>query len=250
MSVSENELAQAYDARFSEGGLRDSDAFYRWVLGVLDLPAERSLLDVACGEGHLLRFAEQWGLECHGVDISPEAIRVAGQVLKRTKLLVANGEELPLPSECFDAVISLGSLEHYLSPARGAREIWRVMKPDGVAAIVLPNSYYLVDIIWQVWRTGYGPDHHQVVQRFATVKEWQHFLEGQGLQVLRTHKYNFKFPRSRSDLQWYRDNPRKILNLLVAPFMPHNLSYHHLFICRKGEPDASAFAYLPHQLRI
>jgi len=249
MSVSENELAKAYDARFSEGGIRDSDAFYRWVLDVLDLPAGKSLLDVACGEGHLLRFAEQQGLECHGVDISPEAIRVAGQVLQKTKLLVANGEELPLPSESFDAVVSLGSLEHYLSPVRGVREIWRVMKLDGVAAIVLPNSHYLVDIIWQVLRTGYGPDHKQVVQRFATVKEWQHFLEGQGLQVLRTHKYNFRFPRSRSDLQWYRDNPRKILNLLVAPLMPHNLSYHHLFICRKGEADASAFAYIPHQLR-
>ena len=249
MTLSESELRRAYDARFCEQGLRDSDAFYRWVLDVLDLPAESSLLDVACGEGHLLRFAEQRGLDCHGVDISPEAIRVAGRELKRTNLLVANGEELPLPSERFDAVISLGSLEHYLSPARGAREIRRVMKPDGVAAIFLPNSYYLVDIIWRVWRTGYGPDHHQVEQRFATVREWHHFLEGQGLQVLRTYKYNFKFPRSRSDLQWYRDNPRKILNLLAAPFMPPNLSYSHLFVCRRGKPDDSAFAHLPHQLK-
>lgn len=249
MTISENDLRRAYDTRFSEEGLRDSDAFYRWVLDMLDLPAESCLVDVACGEGHLLRFAEQRGLDCHGVDLSPQAIQVAGQRLERTTLLVANGEELPYADERFDAVISLGSLEHYLSPARGAQEIRRIMKPDGVAAIVLPNSYYLVDVIWRVWRTGYGPDHHQVVQRFATVKEWQDFLEWQGLQAMRTCKYNFKFPRSRSDLRWYRDNPRKILNLLAAPFMSHNLSYSHLFLCKKGAPDSSASASLPHQLR-
>jgi len=249
MTISKNELARAYDAHFCKGGLRDSDAFYRWVLDILDLPPESRLVDVACGEGHLLRFAEQQGLDCYGVDISSQAIQMAGRQLKKTKLLIVNGEELPFASERFDAVVSLGSLEHYLSPARGAREIWRIMKRQGMAAIVLPNSYYLVDIIWQVLRTGYGPDHKQVVQRFATVREWQHFLEGQGLQVLQTYRYNFKFPRSRLDLQWYRDNPRKILNLLVAPFMLHNLSYSHLFICGKGEPVASASAHLPHQLK-
>ncbi|MEA3377653.1 MAG: methyltransferase domain-containing protein, partial [Chloroflexota bacterium] len=133
----------------------------------------------------------------------------------------------------FHYVTNLGSLEHYPDIPRGVREMVRVLKPDGRAAILLPNSYYLADILWQVWRTGYGPSHQQPLERFATVGEWSDILSEGGIDILRIHAYNFLFPVRRKDWQWYRRRPRRFLNLLIAPFVPFNLSYCHLFIGQK-----------------
>lgn len=224
----------AYDEKFSHGGLRDADSFYRWVLQILNPPVGSALLDVACGEGHLLRCGEMRNLRCYGLDLSSRAVEIARENAERSQLLVSNGEALPFADERFDYVTCLGSLEHFFSPKLGLFEIKRVLRQDGLAGILLPNSYYLMDIIWQVWRTGYGPTHHQVIERFASFCGWRDFLESGGLRVLKSYKYNFKFPRSLSDIKWYVAHPRKILNLLISPFFPFNLSYSFLFICTKS----------------
>ena len=139
----------------------------------------------------------------------------------------------PFPSSTFDYVTNLGSLEHFKDPFVGLSEMYRVLKPNGKAVILLPNSYYLVDIIWTVLRTGNPPSHEQQIERFATYREWQNQIENSHFQILEAYKYNFCFPKSVRDLQWYFQRPRKILNLMVAPFIPFHLSYSFLFILSK-----------------
>lgn len=233
MSEDLRDVIEAYDRAYAERGIRDSDSFYSWVVKLMGLKPGSTVLDVGCGEGIFLRYAERSGLKGFGVDISPVALRIARGRLKYGRLCQADGESLPFRAGQFKGVACLGSLEHYLHPEKGLQEIRRVLAEDGVAAIALPNSYYLVDIIWRVWRTGYGPNHKQMVERFATVREWEAFLEEGGLRVLRVYKHNFRFPRSSADLRWYLSHPRKILNLLVAPFIPFNLSNSFVFICTK-----------------
>ena len=232
--VSREAIAEDYDRRYQNvGDLRESDTFYRWVLQQLSPQPGKHLLDVACGEGHMVKWALQQGLKGAGIDISINAARLSREVVPVSFAAVADGERLPFLDESFDYVTNMGSLEHFLDPQRGVREMRRVLRPDGRVAVFLPNSYYLVDIIWHVWRTGYSVSHKQVVERFATVREWRDVLEASGLRVDRTCAYNFRFPRARSDWTWYRRHPRKWLNLLVAPFIPFNLSYSFLFIGSK-----------------
>jgi hypothetical protein len=108
----------------------------------------------------------------------------------------------------------------------------RVVRPGGKLAILLPNSYYLADVIWWVWRTGYGPSHQQVLEKFATVGEWKDLLTAGGIVVERIYPYNFSFPTVAADWHWYRKRPRRLLNLLIAPLVPTNLAYCFLFIGR------------------
>ena len=233
MGESLGDVIASYDRAFAAEGIRDSDSFYAWVVDLMDLVPGSSVLDAGCGEGVFLQYAQQRDLRAYGVDISLVALETARVRLTDPAVARADGESLPFRTGRFDGVACLGSLEHYLNPGEGVREIARVLAKDGVAAIALPNSYYLVDIIWQVWRTGYGPDHKQLVQRFATLREWEVFLTAGGLRVIRVYKHNFRFPRCKADLAWYRSYPRKILNLLVAPFVPFNLSNSFVYICRK-----------------
>jgi hypothetical protein len=136
----------------------------------------------------------------------------------------------------------LGSLEHYTNILQGAQEMARIAKPNGKVAVLLPNSYYLADILWWVWRTGYGPSHQQPLERFSTVGEWKDLLAEGGIETLRVHAYNFRFPLSAADWRWYQKRPRKILNLMIAPLVPFNLAYCFLFIGRKNAELATSLS--------
>jgi ubiquinone/menaquinone biosynthesis C-methylase UbiE len=249
MAVSATDVQAAYDRVFSEEGFSDSASFYRWALRVLDPQPDALVLDVACGSGGLLAAAAEAGAHGIGLDISPVALRVARGVAPGAGLLTADAEVLPFADGSFRYLTCLGSLEHYADPWRGLEEIRRVLAPEGRAVFMMPNSYYLADILYHVLLHGRGPTHHQVIQRFATCQEWRTLLEMMGLRVERMLRYDFFFPRSRADWRWYRQNPRKLLYLAMRPVTPFNLAYSYLYVCSAGAPRPELNLSLPMALR-
>jgi len=241
--------AEIYNQLFAQEGLSESESFYRWSLQKLEPRPGATLLDVACGQGGLLRAAAEAGLRAFGLDFSRQALELARQAAPQAQLVLAEGEALPYRDKSFDYVTCLGSLEHFTDPWRGATEIRRVLKPEGLAAIFLPNGYYLADLLWHVLRKGRGPHHRQLVERFAAAHEWADFLTMMGLQVLKIYRYNFCWPRSKRDWQWYRRYPRKLLNLLLGVITPFHLSYSFLYVCKVGEVTLSLNERLPLLLR-
>lgn len=231
--IDARELRAAYDVRFRSDSLRDADSFYAWVFSKLGAEPSARLLDVACGSGRLLYHAKQAGLETIGIDFSAGALRLARAIEPGSELVLADGQYLPLPSSSIDYVTNLGSLEHFIDPDLGVQEMARVLRPQGLAAILLPNAFYAADLIWWVWRTGRSPSHHQPLERFAAYADWAALLERNGLKVRASCNYNFMFPRSRLDGEYYRRFPRKLLNLAMSPFIPFNFSYSFLYLCQR-----------------
>jgi len=224
----------AYDAIYGGVGIRQLDSFYRWILGLLRPKPGRRLLDVACGEGSLPRLAALAGLEVHGVDISEVAIRVAAREA-HAALVVADGECLPYADASFDYVTSIGSLEHYLHPLQGVREMARVLAPGGLALVLLPNTFSLLGNVWTAFRTGWPVDDGQPIQRYATRRQWQALLEEGGFIVERTVKYERERPTSLADLCWYLKHPKPLIRLLLTPFIPLNLASCFVYLCRRAQ---------------
>lgn len=231
------EIRTSYDGIYAENSyLSEVDSLYRWVLDVLRPKLKSRVLDIACGTGKLVRIATQRNIVAFGVDISIVALKLALESGSPDHLFcVGDGEKLPFPKECFDYVTNIGSLEHFLDIEGGLREMHRVLKPNGIAAILLPNNYYLVDILWKVLRTGYSPTHKQVVERFATYNEWKDLIEANGFKVNNGYKYNRFFPRNIAELKWYLKFPNRFVEAIIAPLIPRNLSYHFLYICQKED---------------
>ncbi len=224
-------LREAYDHLYVDRPIRHSDSFYRWILSLIEPQAGQTYLDVACGQGRLSELAAERGLRAYGSDLSISAVQVSPEATAR--LLVSNGEALPFPDGLFDRLTNIGSLEHYVDPAQGLREMARVLRPDGLGCLLLPNTYSLFANMLNALHEGRTADDGQPIQRYAARYEWQDLIERHGLTVLRTYKYECEWPLSWTDWQSYLRRPKALVRLLLTPFLPLNWANSFVYLVRR-----------------
>jgi SAM-dependent methyltransferase len=166
------------------------------------------------------------------MDFAIEGIRKRAAETPQSAWAVADGEQLPLPDVCMDYVTHVGSLEHYISPERGVKEVARVLKPTGKACVLVPNAYGLLGNIGHVWRKGEIYDDGQPLQRYATRHTWEKLLEENGLRINRTLGYGeVDLPQTLPDALWLLARPHKLIRYLLTPLIPVNLTNDFVFIC-------------------
>jgi len=115
------------------------------VLEKMRLGPTDNVLDLGCGAGWLSRQISRSVPEGRvvGMDISDEMIRVARRTsVDQDNLLFVAGEVAAIPWEpnFFTHVISVESSYYWPNPTAGVKEIYRVLRPDGAAWILI--NYY------------------------------------------------------------------------------------------------------------
>ena len=119
--------------------------------------AGQRLLEVGCGMGtDLLQFARS-GAKVTGVDLTPRSIETSRRHLElyehKGDFALADAEQLPFADESFDVVYSNGVLHHTPDTARAVREIHRVLKPAGLARVMLYHRHswnYWFDVVFRL----------------------------------------------------------------------------------------------------
>ncbi|MFZ0394974.1 MAG: class I SAM-dependent methyltransferase [Terracidiphilus sp.] len=124
------------------------------------LQGGRQILDVGCGVGALVNALVRHGFDAYGVDVPavvPEWKKAGNDT---SRFFCGDAAELPFVDESFDAVTSLGVIEHigtvcghytlredYRQQRRSyAQEILRVTRPGGKIIIACPNKCFPIDI--------------------------------------------------------------------------------------------------------
>ena len=97
-----------------------------------------SILDVGCGSGTLLGLLKQRGFHTKGVDFSAEAARIA-KIENGVDVAVGSLEDAAFPDQSFDLVTLFHVMEHVPAPRRVLTEVERVLKPNGVVVLQVPN---------------------------------------------------------------------------------------------------------------
>jgi SAM-dependent methyltransferase len=90
----------------------------------------------------ILRWAAEQGARPAGIDIAPDVVREAWDVLKahQPDFAVADVRSLPFRSGTFDLIYSMGTIEHFPEHDVAVRELFRALKPGGTAIIGVPNK--------------------------------------------------------------------------------------------------------------
>ncbi|HEY8309558.1 MAG TPA: class I SAM-dependent methyltransferase, partial [Gemmatimonadaceae bacterium] len=121
-------------------------SFEHWhrYLWVAPLTAEKSVLDIACGEGYGAALLAQTAARVTGIDSDTATIDHARATYAQANLDFVHGsaQEISLVgTHLFDVVVSFETIEHLSEEHQRyfLDEIKRVLKPDGIAVFSTPN---------------------------------------------------------------------------------------------------------------
>lgn len=96
------------------------------------------ILDVGCGEGAFLEASAARGWEIWGTELSADGARYSSARLG-CEIHCGELHEAGFPSGFFDVVTLWHVLEHVRQPSRYLDEIRRILRPDGLCVIAVPN---------------------------------------------------------------------------------------------------------------
>jgi ubiquinone/menaquinone biosynthesis C-methylase UbiE len=103
-----------------------------------NLPVAGRLLDLGGGTGRIAYGLVGEVEQAVVADVSPGMLRQAG-LKEGLRPVQAAGEQLPFPEDIFERVIMVDAFHHVADQRQVAREMWRVLKPDGRIVILEPD---------------------------------------------------------------------------------------------------------------
>lgn len=105
-----------------------------------------AILDIGCGNGHLLYQYRNSFTTLIGLEYSPDRLAQAKQNLIGCNFLPIHGsaEDMSaIATESVDMIVSADTIEHIPDVYAAAHEMHRVLKPEGALVINTPNIAFL-----------------------------------------------------------------------------------------------------------
>lgn len=204
-SVQDLAAQNAENKRYTEPWSRKYRMYMRDLIVAAASP-HGLVLDNGCGVGNMLEALKHTNVV--GIDLSPEAIRFAGQ--RTPRVLVADSQELPFADETFDVVIAKALLHHLPDYERGVAEMARVLRPGGTLVATDPNRSLLSvlprAIAYRMFRGSHFSKDHQNVSLGLALKTLTRYFS-----VSETYYFGFlAYPIAFPDvLDFFRYFPAK-----------------------------------------
>ncbi len=136
---SEKEFSDFYanrDTRFSNSRPTDmSNQCIKYVFEKI-IPNNQTFIDVGCGNGYLLAYANKKGFKTTGCDI------IYGKKFDHSDYFQANIEDLPFDDNSFDVVFSTHTLEHVIDFNKAVDELKRITRKTLCIVVPCQRAYY------------------------------------------------------------------------------------------------------------
>ena len=104
-------------------------------LGLVEGAPRGPALDLGAGQGRISRALAERGFDVTAADVNEDQFRAREVPFFKLDL----NRPLPFPAQSYDLVMAVEILEHLEAPRSFAREIYRVLKPGGLAVVTTPN---------------------------------------------------------------------------------------------------------------
>lgn len=217
-----------YDARtdvWREQG--HSDEFTRYVVNLVEGEGPGRYLDVGCGEGFFLKEARR--MESFGVDLSHRAL-IKARARSGATVAIAVAERLPFPDGAFDAVTSVGAMEHFLDDVGATAEIRRILKPGGRFILALLVEVTLADRLYIKGREFLWPPRPLWLARWLLGKARRREAEQQPDFPRQPVQNSYRAGQARALFQRGGFHVAQVISRATSPEAP--LPGHHMrFYC-------------------
>jgi len=142
-------------------------------------PTAQTFLDVGCATGYAMQVAQGWGWQVYGTDVSEFATDYARRERGLQHVYTGPLASASLPAAWFDLVYCHHVLEHLPDPLDTLREMYRVLKPDGLLYVAVPN---LCSVKHYLRGDGWYTPYHLYNYRADTLRR---MLERAGFRINR-----------------------------------------------------------------
>ena len=193
-----------------------------YALEIIDqyLPRKGRLLDIGCGPGTFLKAAGEHNWEVKGIEFNKTCV----DHLREDNIEVIDVplERAQLSSNSYQCVSMWGVLEHILEPKLFLNIIQRILAPDGMLLINVPNINSLVNrILHEKSGTFSGGSHINMFSVFTLTK----LLTDSGFEVRETETLLTEIGTINNYLNYedpYFGNSDPVLDLLTPEYIHSN----------------------------
>lgn len=159
----EKQFKQWYEYKARTYADTDPADLRRYEIALKHAPVSsgHNVVDLGCKTGSLISILDSRTIKCNycGLDIAEEAVK---KIKSRPGVRIVVHdimERFPIEDNWADRVFCLEVLEHVKQPVFALQEITRILKPDGVAVVSVPNPYYWVNIFTELFKIPENEGH-------------------------------------------------------------------------------------------
>lgn len=142
---------------------------------------------------------------------------------------ILNMQNIDLPSDSVDTVLSFDTLEHVEYPVKAMEEVYRILKPGGIAIISSVMNFRIHDHPYDYWR--FTPEAFRTILKpfpncwvgAAGKTDFPHTIVGMGFKGdipdLTEFQEAFKIWKANQEPNKNKRGLKKTLKLLVPPIL-------------------------------
>jgi SAM-dependent methyltransferase len=201
--------------------------------------ADKAMLDLGASvHGYALEAALTKGVRRYeGIDLGIERhwksprMEFVGDTGKVGRLTQMNANRLEFPADTFDCILTISTFEHFLNPSGVLLEMYRVLRPSGVALVMFEP----------IWTSSYGHHLHHFGAISRLVPDWGHLFldESQMRRALIGQSWPHDSPITvEQALQWiYHDDEVNRLDIRKLKEVFRDSPFEIVWICDLADEE-------------
>ncbi|OGU55211.1 MAG: hypothetical protein A2V66_00680 [Ignavibacteria bacterium RBG_13_36_8] len=175
--INYNSLAKSYNKRYTASPL---EGIGKEIDKIANNLKPNRILEIGCGTGHWLKKISDSNSLLYGIDYSIGMLSQAKRYAKKSQMICADANNLPLKKNVFNFILCVNAIHHFTDPHKFIRSIKNIITHRGVVAIIGfdPRDPVTQWYLYEYFKGTYEFD----LRRYPSFPDLENWLSGCGFE--------------------------------------------------------------------